>query len=76
MLFNDAERLSFEEIMTQLNVDKDDLVWVLHSLSCSKYKILKKEPSSESISPADHFKFNSEFTVTMPKIKVRNSLLD
>ncbi|XP_039114895.1 cullin-1-like isoform X2 [Dioscorea cayenensis subsp. rotundata] len=70
MLFNDAERLSFEEIMTQLNVDKDDLVWVLHSLSCSKYKILKKEPSSESISPADHFKFNSEFTVTMPKIKV------
>ncbi|KAH7654986.1 E3 ubiquitin ligase Cullin 2 component protein [Dioscorea alata] len=70
MLFNDAERLSFEEIMIQLNLDKDDLVWVLHSLSCSKYKILKKEPSSESVSHDDHFKFNSEFTVTMRKIKV------
>ncbi|KAM0951110.1 putative cullin protein, neddylation [Dioscorea sansibarensis] len=70
MLFNDAERLSFEEIMIQLNLDGDDLVRVLQSLSCSKYKILKKEPSSESVSSMDHFKFNSEFTDTMRRIKV------
>uniref|UniRef100_A0A803NQI5 Cullin family profile domain-containing protein n=1 Tax=Cannabis sativa TaxID=3483 RepID=A0A803NQI5_CANSA len=50
LLFNSADRLSYSEIMTQLNVNNDDLVRLLHSLSCAKYKILNKEPNTKIIS--------------------------
>ncbi|KAL3380261.1 hypothetical protein AABB24_000747 [Solanum stoloniferum] len=40
LLFNASDRLSYQEIMTQLNLSNDDVVRLLHSLSCAKYKIL------------------------------------
>nr|CAB3477177.1 unnamed protein product [Digitaria exilis] len=70
LLFNEAERLSFSEIVTQLNLSQDDTVRVLHSLSCAKYKILNKEPSGRTISPKDVFEFNHKFTDKMRRIKV------
>nr|CAB3473138.1 unnamed protein product [Digitaria exilis] len=70
LLFNEAERLSFSEIVTQLNLSQDDTVRVLHSLSCAKYKILNKEPSGRTISPKDVFEFNQKFTDKMRRIKV------
>lgn len=56
--------------MTQLNLSDDDVVRLLHSLSCAKYKILLKEPSTKTISPTDVFEFNSKFTDKMRRIKV------
>lgn len=56
--------------MTQLNLSDDDVVRLLHSLSCAKYKILIKEPSTKTISPTDVFEFNSKFTDKMRRIKV------
>ncbi|PPD67820.1 hypothetical protein GOBAR_DD35302 [Gossypium barbadense] len=70
LLFNASERLSYSEIVAQLNLAHDDLIRLLHSLSCAKYKILNKEPSSRSISQSDSFKFNPNFTDKMRKIKV------
>lgn len=70
MLFNEAERLSFSEIVTQLNLSEDDTLRVLHSLSCGKYKILNKEPNGRTISPKDVFEFNRKFTDKMRRIKV------
>lgn len=70
LLFNTADRLSYSELMTQLNVTHDDLVRLLHSLSCAKYKILNKEPNTKTISPTDTFEFNSKFTDRMRRIKV------
>lgn len=70
LLFNGADRLSYSEIVTQLNLSDDDVVRLLHSLSCAKYKILSKEPSNRSISPNDVFEFNSKFTDKMRRIKV------
>ncbi|EXB40823.1 hypothetical protein L484_009068 [Morus notabilis] len=70
LLFNTADRLSYSEIMTQLNVTHDDLVRLLHSLSCAKYKILNKEPNTKSISQNDVFEFNSKFTDRMRRIKI------
>ncbi|KAJ1283771.1 hypothetical protein BS78_03G152000 [Paspalum vaginatum] len=69
-LFNESERLSFSEIVTQLNLSEDDTVRVLHSLFCAKYKILNKEPSNRTISPNDVFEFNHKFTDKMKRIKV------
>ncbi|KAG2597627.1 cullin-1-like [Panicum virgatum] len=71
LLFNEAEKLSFSEIATQLNLSEDDTARVLHSLSCGKYKILNKEPCSRTISPNDIFEFNHKFTDKMRRIKVQ-----
>ncbi|KAI9122782.1 hypothetical protein K1719_005671 [Acacia pycnantha] len=70
LLFNSADRLSYSEIMTQLNLSDDDVTRLLHSLSCAKYKILNKEPNTKSISSTDYFEFNSKFTDKMRRIKI------
>ncbi|KAL9161360.1 hypothetical protein ABFS82_07G016600 [Erythranthe guttata] len=70
LLFNSSDRLSYQEIMTQLNLSDDDVVRLLHSLSCAKYKILSKEPNTKTISPTDVFEFNSKFTDKMRRIKI------
>ncbi|KAL9245428.1 hypothetical protein vseg_019086 [Gypsophila vaccaria] len=70
LLFNTADRLSYSEIAEQLNLGDEDIVRVLHSLSCAKYKILIKEPSSRSVSKTDHFSFNSGFTDKMRRIRI------
>ncbi|GLT42501.1 hypothetical protein SLA2020_164970 [Shorea laevis] len=70
LLFNSSDRLSYSEIMAQLNLTHDDLVRLLHSLSCAKYKILTKEPNTRSISQTDSFEFNSKFTDRMRRIKI------
>ncbi|GLU07428.1 hypothetical protein SLE2022_243880 [Rubroshorea leprosula] len=70
LLFNSSDRLSYSEIMAQLNLTHDDLVRLLHSLSCAKYKILSKEPNTRTISQTDSFEFNSKFTDRMRRIKI------
>ena len=70
MLFNTSDRLSYSEIAAQLNLADEDLVRVLQSLSCAKYKILIKEPSSRTVSPSDYFSFNAGFTDRMRRIRV------
>ncbi|URD95876.1 cullin 1 [Musa troglodytarum] len=70
LLFNTSDRLSYSEIVTQLNLTDDDVVRLLHSLSCAKYKILNKEPNTKSISPNDVFEFNSKFSDKMRRIKI------
>lgn len=70
LLFNNADRLSYSEILTQLNLGHEDVVRLLHSLSCAKYKILIKEPNNKVISQNDIFEFNHKFTDKMRRIKV------
>ncbi|KAL5064110.1 hypothetical protein RYX36_025847, partial [Vicia faba] len=70
ILFNTVDKLSYSEIMTQLNLTHDDLVRFLHYLECAKYKILLKEPNTKTISPNDSFMFNSKFTDKMRRIRI------
>ncbi|XP_008802121.1 cullin-1-like [Phoenix dactylifera] len=70
LLFNASDRLSYSEIMSQLNLTDDDVIRLLHSLSCAKYKILNKEPNTKTISPTDYFEFNSKFADKMRRIKI------
>ncbi|KAL6205497.1 hypothetical protein ACLB2K_022756 [Fragaria x ananassa] len=70
LLFNNSETLSFSEIVTQLNLTKDEVHRTLHSVSCAKYKILVKEPNTKTISQSDTFTFNSKFTDRLRKIRV------
>ena len=75
-LFNSSDRLSYSDIMTGLNLTDNDVVRLLHSLSCAKYKILNKEPNTKTISPTDYFEFNSKFTDKMRRIKVLSYFLN
>ncbi|KAF5207697.1 Cullin-1 [Thalictrum thalictroides] len=70
LLFNSSERLSYSEIKEQLNLTDDDIIRLLHSLSCAKYKILNKVPNTKTISQKDVFEFNSKFTDKMRRIKI------
>ncbi|CAL5437154.1 unnamed protein product [Camellia sinensis] len=70
LLFNASDRLNYSEIKTQLNLADDDLVRLLQSLSCAKYKILNKEPHSKTVSPNDYFEFNPKFTDRMRRIRI------
>ncbi|KAL6751505.1 Cullin [Haematococcus lacustris] len=70
LLFNDAEELSFEEIKQRVNLQDDDTLRLLHSLSCGKYKLLNKEPATKTINKADKFRFNNKFTDRMRRIKI------
>ncbi|KAH0660876.1 cullin-1-like [Solanum tuberosum] len=70
LLFNASDRLSYSDIKSQLNLADDDLIRLLQSLSCAKYKILTKEPSNRTVSSTDHFEFNSKFTDRMRRIRI------
>lgn len=70
LLFNTSDRLSYQDIKSLLNLTDDDVTRLLHSLSCAKYKILKKEPDTETVSSTDTFEFNAMFTAKTRKIEV------
>ncbi|GJZ80517.1 cullin-1-like protein [Tanacetum coccineum] len=76
LLFNASKQLSYSEIKTQLNLADEDVVRLLASLSCAKYKILNKVPSSRTVSQTDVFEFNSKFTDRMRRIRVPLSPVD
>lgn len=71
LLFNAEDRLSYNDIKNQLNLTDEDIVRLLHSLSCAKYKILNKDPHTKTVGQTDTFEFNTKFTDKMRRIKVR-----
>lgn len=70
LLFNDAVELTYTEVQERVNLQDDDTIRLLHSLSCAKYKLLAKEPVGKTINKADKFKFNNKFTDRMRRIKI------
>ncbi|XP_071698690.1 cullin-1-like [Rutidosis leptorrhynchoides] len=70
LLFNGSDRLSYSDIKQQLNLADEDLVRLLQSLACAKYKILIKEPASRTVSETDYFQFNSKFSDRMRRIRI------
>ena len=62
--------VSYNDIKSQLNQTDEDIVRLLHSLSCAKYKILKKEPNTKMVGHKDTFEFNTKFTDKMRRIKI------
>ena len=69
LLFNEATKLSYVEIKSQLNLEDEDLIRLLYLVSCGKNKILLKEPSTSAISTSDNFEFNTPFSHKLKKIK-------
>jgi cullin 1 len=79
--------LSFMQLMESLDMPEEILKKVLHSLSCGKFKVIKRivaagnggeggEASSKLIHNSDSFVFNDAFTCPMRKIRIPMALLE
>ncbi|KAK7825352.1 cullin-4 [Quercus suber] len=70
MLFNDAERLSFQDIKDSTGIEDKELRRTLQSLACGKVRVLQKMPKGRDVEDDDSFVFNDLFTAPLYRIKV------
>ncbi|XP_078162441.1 cullin4 isoform X1 [Carex rostrata] len=70
MLFNDAQRLSFQDIKDSTSIDDKELRRTLQSLACGKVRVLQKIPKGRDVEDDDSFVFNEEFSAPLYRIKV------
>lgn len=77
LFFNDHEgEVGFTDIRTALNLQDEVCKRILHSLSCGKYKLLKKAPKSRSINTTDTFTFNKGFKCPFRKVRIPMASLE
>lgn len=72
----DTEVLDFKGLQERINVAPDQLKPLLHSLSCGRYKVLKKNPASDRIKETDTFQINANFTCTQRVIRIPMATID
>ncbi|KAJ5302007.1 hypothetical protein PENANT_c050G05996 [Penicillium antarcticum] len=74
MLFNDTpdgEPLTYQEIQMRTQIPDHDLIRNLQSLAVApKTRVLKKDPMSKNVQPADRFFFNHEFHSPFVKVRI------
>ncbi|MED6181022.1 Cullin-4 [Stylosanthes scabra] len=70
MLFNDAEKLSFQDIKDATSIEDKELRRTLQSLACGKVRVLQKIPKGRDVEDDDSFVFNDTFTAPLYRIKV------
>ncbi|KAI3697596.1 hypothetical protein L6452_30690 [Arctium lappa] len=70
MLFNDATKLSFQDIRDATSIEDKELRRTLQSLACGKVRVLQKIPKGREVDDNDSFMFNDGFTAPLYRIKV------
>ncbi|GMN43249.1 hypothetical protein TIFTF001_012455 [Ficus carica] len=70
MLFNDAEKLSFQDIRDSTGIEDKELRRTLQSLACGKVRVLQKLPKGRDVEDNDAFVFNEGFSAPLYRIKV------
>ncbi|CAN4123744.1 unnamed protein product [Withania somnifera] len=70
MLFNDAEKLSFQDIKEATGIEDKELRRTLQSLACGKVRVLQKIPKGRDVEDDNTFVFNDQFTAPLYRIKV------
>nr|XP_043624376.1 cullin-4-like isoform X2 [Erigeron canadensis] len=70
MLFNDAQKLSFEDIKDATSIEDKELRRTLQSLACGKVRVLQKAPKGRDVADNDYFMFDDAFTAPLYRIKV------
>uniref|UniRef100_I2CQT5 Cullin 1 n=2 Tax=Nannochloropsis gaditana TaxID=72520 RepID=I2CQT5_NANGC len=67
---SDEESLGLSTLKERLNVPTEQMKPLLHSLSCGRYKILKKQPASDKIKETDTFTINPSFSCPQRVIRI------
>ena len=64
MLFNNREKLTYEEIQNETDIPERDLIRALQSLAMGKstQRVLLKLPRTKEIEPSHSFSVNDSFT--------------
>nr|GEU36604.1 cullin-4-like [Tanacetum cinerariifolium] len=70
MLFNDAQKLSLQDIRDATSIEDKELRRTLQSLACGKVRVLQKIPKGREVDDNDSFMFNDVFTAPLYRIKV------
>ncbi|RHY77671.1 hypothetical protein DYB38_000920 [Aphanomyces astaci] len=75
-LFNTDASLTFDQLQESLNVSPDVVKRILHSLSCGKFKVVKKTPENKSIATTDTFQANAAFASPVRKLRIPMASLE
>ncbi|KAG8228590.1 hypothetical protein J437_LFUL009295 [Ladona fulva] len=73
MLFNNRERLTYEEIQSETDIPERDLIRALQSLAMGKatQRILVKSPRTKEIEPSHVFVVNDSFSSKLHRVKIQ-----
>lgn len=73
MLFNNRERLTYEEIQSETDIPERDLIRALQSLAMGKatQRILIKNPKTKDIESSHVFYVNDSFTSKLHRVKIQ-----
>lgn len=73
MLFNNRDKLSYEEIQNETDIPERDLIRALQSLAMGKatQRILIKNPRTKDIEPPHEFYVNDSFTSKLHRVKIQ-----
>ena len=72
MLYNDADKLTYEDIEKATGIEPKELKRTLQSLSLGKVRVLVKEPKTKEVNPTDTFAFHYEFTAPLYRLRINN----
>lgn len=73
MLFNNREKLTYEEVQSETDIPERDLIRALQSLAMGKatQRILIKNPRTKEIEPSHEFYVNDSFTSKLHRVKIQ-----
>ncbi|XP_063976501.1 cullin-3 [Diachasmimorpha longicaudata] len=73
MLFNNRDKLTYEEIQSETDIPERDLIRALQSLAMGKaaQRVLLKFPRSKEIEPSHYFTVNDSFTSKLHRVKIQ-----
>lgn len=74
MLFNNRDRVTYEEISSETDIPEKDLIRALQSLAMGKptQRILIKTPKSKEIEASHTFAVNDSFTSRLHRVKIQS----
>ncbi|XP_066158847.1 cullin-4B [Euwallacea fornicatus] len=70
LLFNSCDEIAFDYIKEVTNIEDGELRRTLQSLACGKARVLVKIPKGRDVQDDDSFRFNSDFTNKLFRIKI------
>ena len=71
LLFNDSKTINYNRIFENTKIDKNIFNKILHSLTCSKYKLLNKSEDTNTISNTELFSVNEKFKEKSIRFKLQ-----
>jgi len=70
MLYNDADKLTYEDIEKATGIEPKELKRTLQSLSLGKVRVLLKDPKTKEVNRTDTFTFHKDFKAPLYRLRI------